>query len=146
MGVCFGHQILARALGGSLQSGEDWELSLTEITLTDDGKEIFGLPDGQETIKLHQMHSDQVVTIPKDAKVWGRSKHSEIQGLYIPGRLFTTQGHVGFDQNMVEKNLDARVEKELLSEEEAGDAKARAHLEHDGELVARAILRFIRFE
>ncbi len=145
-GVCFGHQILARALGGTLESGQDWELALTEIKLTPDGKKLFALEGERDVIKLHQMHSDKVLTVPEGARVWGTSEHSEIQGMYIPGRLFTTQGHVGFDRNMVEKNLDARVAKELLSEEEAGDARARAHLEHDGELVARAILRFIRFE
>lgn len=42
VGVCFGHQILARALGARVGRGEGWEVSVDEITLTDAGKEVFG--------------------------------------------------------------------------------------------------------
>ena len=42
VGVCFGHQILARALGARVGRGEGWEVSVDEVTLTDAGKEVFG--------------------------------------------------------------------------------------------------------
>ncbi|CCG83656.1 putative Class I glutamine amidotransferase [Taphrina deformans PYCC 5710] len=141
-GVCFGHQILARMLGGELEAGKDWELSLTELNLTDDGKKIFGTKES--TISLHQMHSDCVTKAPEGCKVWASSEHTEIQGLYIPNRLFTTQGHLGFDEQMVNANLDARVEKDLMEKEEAEEAKETSHHEHDGLTVAKAILRFIK--
>lgn len=43
IGVCFGHQIIARALGATVApSPLGWELSLTEMQLTEMGKVIFG--------------------------------------------------------------------------------------------------------
>lgn len=42
VGVCFGHQILARALGARVGRGEGWEVSVDEITLTEEGKKVFG--------------------------------------------------------------------------------------------------------
>lgn len=42
VGICFGHQIVARALG--LRTGPNekgWEVSVTEISLTDKGTELF---------------------------------------------------------------------------------------------------------
>lgn len=44
IGVCFGHQIIARALGAAVvPSPLGWELSLTEMQLTEMGKAIFGV-------------------------------------------------------------------------------------------------------
>lgn len=141
-GVCFGHQILARMLGGELEAGKEWELSLTKLELTDDGKKLFDTKES--SISLHQMHSDCVTKAPTGCKVWARSAHTEVQGLYIPERLFTTQGHLGFDEQMVNANLDVRVEKDLMEKEEAEDAKETSHHKHDGLTVATAILRFVR--
>jgi GMP synthase (glutamine-hydrolysing) len=43
VGICFGHQIIARALGSRVGRGDGgWEISVDEITLTDAGKELFG--------------------------------------------------------------------------------------------------------
>lgn len=43
IGVCFGHQIVGRALGAKVaRSDRGWEVSVTPIELTERGKEIFG--------------------------------------------------------------------------------------------------------
>ncbi|SRR6266702_2930454 len=42
-GICFGHQIVARALGGKCVSNSGkWEVAITEVALTDLGQRIFG--------------------------------------------------------------------------------------------------------
>ena len=43
IGVCFGHQILGRALGAKVGRNElAWEVASNEVNLTSKGKEIFG--------------------------------------------------------------------------------------------------------
>jgi GMP synthase-like glutamine amidotransferase len=48
VGVCFGHQIVARALGALVaRSDRGWEVSVVETRLTERGREVFG---GRETL------------------------------------------------------------------------------------------------
>lgn len=154
-GVCFGHQILCRLLGAKVEnhpSGK-WELSHTEMKLSEIGQKLFRTKDSK--LSLHQMHQDQVTSKPsaetsellKDEKVhvWASSEHTEIQGLYIRDRLFTSQGHLGFDEKMVHTQIEMREESGGIKgkeQERAAEAKEKAHLEHDGLVVAAAILRF----
>ena len=43
IGVCYGHQILGRALGAKVARSEGgaWEVSVCEVYLTPKGKEVF---------------------------------------------------------------------------------------------------------
>ncbi|KAL8998138.1 MAG: hypothetical protein Q9169_002759 [Polycauliona sp. 2 TL-2023] len=160
-GVCFGHQILCRALGSKIAPttpDSKWELAHTPITLTPIGARLFNNP-AFNTIHLHQMHQDHVVYPPssstspllselddKDIHVWGSSETTEVQGVYIRRRLFTTQGHLGFDRDMVRRQIEMRVEAGSIDQgedrEELESAGRTAEWEHDGVVVAGAIVRF----
>lgn len=44
IGICFGHQIIGRALGAQLgRNTRGWEVSVVEHELTEEGKKVFGL-------------------------------------------------------------------------------------------------------
>lgn len=153
-GVCFGHQILSRLLGASVEPtpGGRWELAHTEMSLSPIGKKLFRTEDGK--LSLHQMHQDQVTSVPsvettdllkKDQKVhvWASTDHTKVQGLYLRDRLFTTQGHLGFDEKMVHRQIEMRQDAGSVEDDEhAAEAKETAHLKHDGLVVAAAIVRF----
>ena len=155
-GVCFGHQLLSRLLGATVAPAPsgNWELGHSEVLLYDVGKKLFRTQD--KSIHLHQMHEDQVVAAPTPetsngllspaedkVEVWGYSEHTAVQGVYIRGRLFTTQAHVAFDEGMVRRQIEMRVKSGSIDDtEQADEAAETAHLEHDGDLVAAAILRF----
>lgn len=157
-GVCFGHQILCRALGSSVEPtpGGRWELAHTKVDLTPLGQTLFRTGDKKE-IHLQEMHQDQVMDVPnckhkdsplsesdsKKVRIWGKTDHTPIQGVYITERLFTSQGHLGFDAKMVRRQVEARVESGGIKDEDhAEEAKMTSNMEYDGELVAAAILRF----
>lgn len=43
LGICFGHQIIARALGSQVVKNNGiWEIGTTDVKLTDVGKAVFG--------------------------------------------------------------------------------------------------------
>jgi len=96
----------------------------------------------KEKIFLHEMHMDHVVDNPTSKSsndlihddtsvvVWGSSKSIPIQGIYICEGLFTTQGHLGYDEKMVKKHVDSRFENGLIGEEkQAEKAKEKAGLD-----------------
>ncbi|OLN80979.1 putative glutamine amidotransferase-like protein C13C5.04-like protein 3 [Colletotrichum chlorophyti] len=154
-GVCFGHQLLCRMLGAEVapSASQDWELGHSRIDLSPVGKQLFRTDD--DHIFLHQMHQDHVVAPPShetsngllkpDTKVdvWGHSEHTQVQGIYVKGRLFTTQAHLAFDEEMVKRQIQMRVDSGGIKDlEHADQAAETADLEHDGDLVAAAILRF----
>ena len=44
IGVCFGHQIVARAMGAKVGRNPDgWEAAVSDVQLSEKGKELFGL-------------------------------------------------------------------------------------------------------
>lgn len=52
IGVCFGHQIVARALGALVaRSDQGWEVSVIETRLTEKGRELF---EGRESLVSHR--------------------------------------------------------------------------------------------
>jgi GMP synthase-like glutamine amidotransferase len=156
-GVCFGHQLLNRLLGGTIEQhpGKKRELSHTSMDLTPIGQKLFHTQDKQ--LSLHQMHQHHVTKWPSarmsngmldegtKVHVWASSEHTEIQGVYIKDRIFTTQGHLGFDEKMVHRQIELPRQTGGIDKDDAKEvteAQEKAHLEHDGLVVAGAILRF----
>jgi GMP synthase-like glutamine amidotransferase len=99
------------------------------------------------------MHVDHVINAPSPqttdllkegtkVHVWGTSDHTGVQGVYIQKRLFTTQGHMEFDESLVKRQLEMRVDSGSVSQKDADEAAERADWMHDGLLVAKAVLRF----
>lgn len=59
VGVCFGHQIVGRAMGAEVGKNiRGWEISVTEHELTDEGKKLFGV---EKLVRL----PDPLITCPR---------------------------------------------------------------------------------
>ncbi|KAI0592730.1 class I glutamine amidotransferase-like protein [Biscogniauxia sp. FL1348] len=141
VGICFGHQIVARALGAKVGRNErGWELSVIPCELTETGKKLFKL----EKLLIQQMHQDIVYSVPDGVTQLAHTEVCPNQGMYQPGRLLTVQGHPEFTADMMRSILDMRVSMKIISEELYADGTARAADAQDGVAVARAFIRFFR--
>ncbi|OHE97562.1 glutamine amidotransferase class-I [Colletotrichum orchidophilum] len=141
IGVCFGHQIVARALGAQVaQSPRGWELSVTRLELTDEGQSLFG----SESLSIYQTHRDAVMELPPGTVSLARTEKCPIQAFYIPQQLITVQGHPEFSPFMMGEMLQIRHQAGIIPEEPFKDAMARVSDKHDGISIARTFLRFLR--
>ncbi|KAI1825936.1 putative class I glutamine amidotransferase [Xylaria intraflava] len=140
IGICFGHQIIGRALGAELgRNTLGWEISVVEHELTDEGKRILGM----NKMSIHQMHRDIVFSFPPGVIQLARTDVCANQAMYIPGRMISVQGHPEFTEDMVREILETRKYGGILSDDIYQDGINRVANQQDGVAVAQAFLRFL---
>lgn len=138
LGICFGHQILGRALGCKVgRSDIGWEVSAVPITMTPLGKQIFG----QSTLSIMQMHRDIVEDVPPEAALLASTDRCSNQGFFLSKRYLTFQGHPEFTRDIVEELVQARYQ--LLGQELHDDALKRCSDQNDGPLIAKIMVQFL---
>lgn len=89
------------------------------------------------------MHRDIVHYYPPNVIPLGSSPRCAVQGMYLPGRFITVQGHPEFTGEIVEEIVTMRKDVGVFTEEQFRDAMGRAGLEHDGVAIGVACLRFL---
>ncbi|KAI0266443.1 class I glutamine amidotransferase-like protein [Gloeopeniophorella convolvens] len=158
IGICFGHQIVARALGGEcVPNGGRWEVAITEVALTPLGQRIFGA----ESFNIQQMHRDHVPAVPPTFHLLGSTAISENQGMVrfsdptapppasnaaLPSiHILTLQGHPEFSAGIVKQVVKARGESGAMDKATAENARIRADWRNDGvDVMGRAIWQALR--
>ena len=66
LGVCYGHQVLAAALGGRVESMGEYEIGYREVTRVADDDLLAGVP---ERFTAFTTHSDAVTELPSEAEL-----------------------------------------------------------------------------
>ena len=108
-GVCYGHQLLARALGGEVGwNANGREIGTVEVQLTEETGDdpLFG--GLESTIWVHESHSQSVLVLPKGARRLAFNRHDDNQAFAFGKRAFGTQFHPEFDAEIVRSYIDER--------------------------------------
>ena len=105
MGICFGHQLIAQALGGVVRkSAKGWGLGIHSYAPVN-WPEAFGPP---QDIALQAYHQDQVEEVPTGAQTVATSAFCDHAALWYPGFAVTVQGHPEFDKPYASALLEIR--------------------------------------
>jgi GMP synthase-like glutamine amidotransferase len=106
IGICFGHQIIAQALGGVVRkSDKGWALGAEDYHFSDWPRALGEQPD---TFAIQSYHQDQVEELPPGARHVASTATCENAALWYPGFALTVQGHPEFAPNYVGALLDLR--------------------------------------
>ena len=142
VGVCFGHQVIADALGGEVRKSEKgWGIGRHTYDIT---RRRDWMGEGRPAVSLSASHQDQVITPPPGAVTLARSAHTEHAMLeYADAPVITIQGHPEFSDQYASALWQARRGK-ALSDAQVDAALASMGLPGDGALIGDWIVRFLR--
>lgn len=103
LGVCYGHQLLAQALGGRVDFHPDGlELGTHEVRLSRAAATHPLFSDCPESFAGNMAHSQTVVCPPEEALVLGYSRHDRHQILAYGERALGLQFHPEFDSAIMQ--------------------------------------------
>lgn len=108
LGICFGHQLLAAALGGSVEDMDGYEIGYRDVE-HDDSPLFEGIND---QFTVFTTHGDAVTELPEDADLIAENDYG-IHGFQV-GHAFGVQFHPEYDMPTATRVTQT---KEFLGEE-----------------------------
>ncbi|MEM8660296.1 MAG: GMP synthase [Pseudomonadota bacterium] len=140
IGICFGHQMVAQALGGETKkSPKGWGVGLHTYTFD----EMPAWHDGGDPdFSILVSHQDQVMANAEGAHVLAGSDFCENAVCQVDNHILTFQGHPEFVPAYSQKIIDLR--RELIGEQTYEKGVSSLEIPPERERVARWMLSFLR--
>ena len=137
VGICFGHQIIAHALGGRTEKWHDgWGLGVFDVALNDTPS---WMPQTNQVSLIH-IHQDQVVSLPEDATCIGSTSFCSNAMFHIGDNVFCMQGHPEFTEDYTSALMTSR--RDSMGEARVDAALTSLEDGHEGIDMAGWIISF----
>jgi GMP synthase-like glutamine amidotransferase len=139
VGICFGHQMLAQALGGHVgRAQQGWGVGVLDMTIIQ--PEQWMQPQ-QDHCKLQYMHADQVQALPPESELLASAPHCPVAMFRVGETMLGIEGHPEFPAPYVEALLRDR--KQRIGAETVATALDSLSERTDEKIAGRWIANFI---
>jgi len=142
LGICYGHQLLAQALGGAVgRNPLGREIGSIRVRLAGAGSQDPLLAGLGDPLCVQATHVESVLALPPGARLLASSQLDPHQAFAVGRRAWGVQFHPEFDAEVIRAYLEAR--REVLRAEGL-DPEALLREVADGDAGAALLRRFAR--
>lgn len=121
LGICFGCQILARALGGKTgRAKAGWDIGLTSVHLSSSLNYLTSL-ELPSTLYTIECHRDEVLELPEEVEVIGWSNKTKIEMFRYGDHMMGVQGHPEYTKDILLNLIDRLLQRSLIQEDFADE-------------------------
>ncbi|NKB53476.1 MAG: type 1 glutamine amidotransferase [Rhizobiaceae bacterium] len=141
-GACFGHQMIAQALGAEIgDNPTGWVLGTVQTSSVSKPEWEADLPD---KINFYAAHHEQVLNLPDGAELIHQAPTCNIAGFRIGNQIYTTQYHPEMEHQFITA-LTEELSGELPGDVIAASTQSLASRSHYMEF-AESIARFFELK
>ena len=140
VGICFGHQLIAKALGGVVEKSDSgWGVGCKEFLV--DGRRDW-MREIKEELVVPAFHQEQITRLPIGGRSIASADYCTNFLMECNDQMLGIQGHPEFRKEYISALLEERLA--VLSEAVSSEAEKSLKLTADNTLIKSWILDFIR--
>ncbi|XP_017970915.1 PREDICTED: gamma-glutamyl peptidase 5 isoform X2 [Theobroma cacao] len=125
LGICFGHQILGRALGGKTgRAISGWDIGVTTIHLSSSSSKLFSSLKIPATLSVIECHRDEVRELPLKAEVMAWSEKTGVEMFRYGDHMMGIQGHPEYTKDILLHLIDRLLQRSFIADSYADELKA----------------------
>jgi len=140
VGICFGHQMMAEALGGKCEkSDQGWGVGIKAVKIH---QKMPWMQPELDSYRMIVSHADQVIKIPENSVVLGGNSHCPCSIYTVGDNFLGIQAHPEFTVAFEKDIMDIR--KDRIGQQAIDAAIPTLNEKTDEAVVTRWIVQFIQ--